>query len=863
MKEQKNIPPKLADRFLSWFCKGELLEEVQGDLYEYYEELIERSKWKRNFLYWFHVFNFLRPFAIKKSRSNNTNFTIMFRHTLLISFRSFIRYKSSFLINLVGLSTGLTSALLIYLWVYDELNVDKFHEKNDRLYQVMEHIQFNEDILTLKETSGPMAEAMIEKLPEVENTVAVAPAHWPGFDNFTLSVEEKSIKATGQYVGKDFFKVFSYGLIYGNKDQVLVDKNAIVISEELAMKLFDTIDGIIGKTVVFQHEEQYFISGVFKQVPANSSVQFDFVLSFERYKDIKPWVADWSSLGPLVYAVLKEGTDITAFNDKFVEFIRDMDKESTRKPFLKAYSKGYLFGNYENGVLVGGRIEYVRLFSIIAFFIVLIACINFMNLSTARASRRSKEIGIKKVVGSRRMELIFQHMGESVLMAFLSLLIAVVFVIITLPYFNQIIGKELTLVFNYNLIFSVFAITLFTGIAAGSYPAFYLSGIRPINTLKGTLSPSMKGRVWARKGLVIFQFVLSIILIVGVGVVYKQIEFIQNKHMGYDRDNIIYFNVEGRVKETMETFLSEVKKIPGVHNASSTAHRMIGKNWTVGIGWEGKNPEDNTRFEVAVVNYDFIETLGIEIKEGRSFSRDFATETTKAIFNEAAIEAMGLSDPIGKKIDFMGKKEIIGVVKNFHFESFHEKLKPFFFIIEPGSENKVMVKLEAGREMEALAGLENFYETYNPGFIFDYEFLDEDFQRQHESELRVGALSRYFAGIAILISCLGLFGLVAFTAERRTKEIGIRKILGSSIWSIVYLLSGNFTKMVLTAIIIALPISYFFAKSWLDDFAYRINLAWWFFVGAGVIALLIALFTVTLQTIKAANVNPVQCLRDE
>lgn len=860
----KPTPPKSVLNFLRWFCREDYLEEIEGDLTEVFEKQYEHSPAKARRTFTWSVIRYFRPGFIKAFKTYyHQNTTVMFRHNLLITYRNFKRYKSSFLINLISLSTGLACVLLIYLWVNDELSIDKFHENDSRLYQVMENVQINDGIETRNESSGPLAELLMEEMPDVEYSVAVAPTRFPGFDNFDLSVDEINIKAAGQYVGKEYFNIFSYELIYGDKSQVLTDKNSIVISEELATKLFNTTQDIIGKAIEFQHERQFLVSGIFKQIPSNSSVQFDFALSFETLKEISPWVASWGSTGPRVYAVLKQGTDVKYFNKMLAKLIKLRFDQSMRTPFLSLYSDQYLFGNYKNGVQAGGRIEYVRLFSVVAIFILLIACINFMNLSTARASRRLKEIGVKKAVGSGRMELFVQHFGESTLMVLMALAIAVLFVALFLPSFNEITGKHFILSFDGALILSILTIAVFTGTVAGIYPALYLSGFKTINTLKGKLNPSLSG-VWARKGLVVFQFTVSIILIVSVWVVYKQIEFVLSQNLGFNRENVVYFDVGGELKVNTESFVSEIKRIPGVLNASGTGHRIVGHNWSsTGLGWEGKDPDDRTSIEIVVLNYDLIETLGIEIKEGRSFSRDFGADTTKIILNEAAVNAIDIEEPIGGTIDLMGRKEIIGVVKNYHFESFHQEIKPMVFILSPGSENKIMVKLESGMIKESLGKIQSSYEKFNPGFVFNYRFLDDDYQALYVAEQRVSALSQYFAGMAILISCLGLFGLAAFTAERRMKEIGIRKILGSGEFGIVRLLSADFTKMVLIAVFIALPLSYLIASKWLESFAYRIDLKWFFFLGAGFVALLIAWLTVGLQTIKAARVNPVECLKDE
>ncbi len=786
----------------------------------------------------------------------------MFKHSLLLIFRNFKRNKSSFFINLMGLSSGLACALLIYLWVHDEESVDKFHTKDRQIYQVLENVEQGGEIITRQSTSGPMAEAMAIEMPEVLNAVTTTTNR---INNYILSNDNNDIKARGLYAGADFFKIFSFGIIQGNQNQVLREKNSIVISETLAMQLFGTTKDAIGKTVEWQHDKQYTVTGVFQTISPQSSIQFDFVLTVEALKDDYPGIASWGNTGPQTYLLLQEGTNIDQFNTKISDYIKkkSSDLNSHRTPFVTRYSDIYLYSQFENGQQNGGRIEYVRLFSIIALFILFIACINFTNLSTARASIRAKEVGIKKAVGIHRSTLIIQHLGESTLMALISMILGLLLVAVFLPQFNDITGKQLALRLNPGFLLTLLCIVIATGLVAGSYPAMYLSGFNPATILKGKLNTFI-GEVWARKGLVVFQFALSIILIVGVLVVYKQIEFVQNKNLGYDKANIVYFETEGRVKDNLETFLSEVKNIPGVINASNIHHNMTGHvTGTWGVDWTGKDPENRTEFENVGVNYGAIEMLNIPIKEGRSFSRDFGTDSDKIIFNEAAIEFMGLTNPVGKMVKLWGEnKEIVGVMKNFHFESFHEKVKPLFFQLTPNGGN-VMIKIMAGQERETLTQLQEFYKEFNPGFPFDYKFLDQEYERLYNSEQKVSILSRYFAGLATLISCLGLFGLAAFTIERKTKEIGIRKVLGSSATEIARLLSGDYTKMVIIANAVALPVGYLVTQHWLKSFAFRIDLNWWYFAGAGMAALIIAWLTVSIQTIKAALVNPVKCLKEE
>ncbi len=869
MVNKQPSPPKIAVRLLQWFCRADLLDEIQGDLYEQFQRQVVKhglrnAKWH----YLINVISFIRPFALKKTRNNSTKPTIMFRHNLLLTYRNFKRFKSSFFINLIGLSTGLATAFLIYLWVNDELHFDKFHKKDSQLFQIMtNHVNGNE-VVTLGDSPGLLEEAMNTAMPEVDYATSSSRIE----NDFTLSVNDNRFNAAGHFVSRNYFNTFSYDLVQGDKDLVLTDKNAIVMSEQMAVNLFGTTENILGKIVEWQSPylgrkpTSVKLTGIFKDLPVNSSDQFDFVLSYDFYKDLRGESIHWGNHNAITYLVLREGTDVDQFNEKIARFAREKIKNPNYTLFVQRYSEKYLYGRYANGKVAGGRIEYVRLFSIIALFILIMACINFMNLSTAKSARRIKEVGIKKAVGAGRKSLIFQYLGESVMISFLSLMMAFLAIILFLPQFNEITGKHLTLDFTPSMLLSVLGITLATGLLAGSYPALYLSAFRPALVLKGKVGGAV-GEFWARKGLVVFQLTLSVILTVSVLVIFQQVTFIQTKHLGYNKDNIIYFKNEGRAAENLETFLSEVTDIPGVLHASGMWGSVVGMPaFTTGwFDWEGRNHEEIVRFEHLGIYYDMIEMLDIEMKEGRAFSPEFNTDSAKIIFNEAGIKIMGLQDPVGKVFNLWGKKmEIVGVVKDFHFKSLHENVKPLFLrLITPEDAEKTMIKIEAGSEKETLERIQEFYKAYNPGYPFEYRFLDEEYQAQYEAEKRVATLSRYFAGFAMLISCLGLFGLSAFTAERRLKEIGIRKILGAGFLGIIYLLSRDFTRMVLTAIVIALPLSYLLTKNWLDNFAYRIALEWWFFVGAGFLALLITWLTVGIQTVKAAKINPSECLKDE
>ncbi len=785
----------------------------------------------------------------------------MLQHYLLLSYRTFLRFKGSFFINLISLSTGLTCSILIYLWVQDELSVDKFHKKDSRLYQVVEKTQTN--VLEAGERlPGRLAEALKAEIPEIETAI---PVFRTNQGNGTTSSGDAYVKAKDWFVGQDFFTLFTYPLLQGDKDKVLQDKYGVAISDELARKLFNTTRNIVGKSIQWEKDDfsgTYLISGIFQKPPLHSTAQFDILFNFELKREKHTWANEWNSGNCFTYVLLKPGVDIGNVNAKISGFIKKKDPSTATALFIRPYSDKYLY-NYENGVRAGGRIEYVRLFSIIALFILLIACINFMNLSTAKATRRMKEVGIKKAIGANRKVLVLQFLGESLAMAFVSLLLSLLFAFLFIPNFNDITGKNLSLYTEFSFIPTLVGITLITGFIAGSYPALYLSGFKSALVLKGKL-PTSAGEAWIRKGLVVFQFTLSILLIVSVVIVYGQIQLIQTKNLGYTRDNIILFKKEGKLRSNLETFLQEVKSMPGVVNASNTWTDMTrADSYTNAIEWEGKSADDKLDFAGITGNYDLIETLGIQLSAGRTFSRKFASDSAAIILNEAALAITGLKDPIGKIIRLKRQdRQIIGVVKNFHFESLYEPMKPCLLVLDPTAAN-ILVKIKEGRQKETLERIQKNYEAYNQGLPFEFTFLDESYQELYVAEQRVGVLSQYFACIAIVISCLGLFGLAAFTAERRRKEIDIRKVLGSGEWSIIRLLSGEFTRLVLISMLIALPMSYLLAKEWLNNFAFSIELEWWFFAGAGILALLIAWLTVGTQALKAARLNPIQILRDE
>lgn len=782
-------------------------------------------------------------------------------------FRNIKRDKTSFFINLIGLSSGLVCAILIYLWVHDELNVDKFHEKDSQLYRVWCNRVRSDGIIKTQGASSNLAQALKDEMPEVEYAVAVNYMNISSDKNIgILSDGNTHIDVKGQFAGKDYFQVFSYQLIHGDKNIVLANKNGIVITEGLANKMFNTTENIIGKLLKWKNdafEGEFQVSGICQNPPTNSTIQFDIIFSYEVLLEHIPNANKWSESFADTYIILKKGTNVANFNSKIKDFLKSKDEGNKKKIlFLQQYSKNYLYGKFENGVLAGGRIFYVKLFSFIALFILLIACINFMNLSTARASKRLKEVGIKKTLGSNRKALIIQYLSESTLITLLSLIVAIVIVLLFLPHFNAITGKHLSYNFDVKVILSVLGVVLFTGFISGSYPALYLSSFNPKAVLKGKLNTSVS-EIWARKGLVIFQFVISIIFIVVFVVINKQVKLIQTKNLGYHSDNICFFQRKGNLND-FNSFISELKNIPGVENASSMTNNFLEITQVSRLNsWNGMIPDENkVLITYPSFNYDFIETLGITMNDGRSFSREYQNEDSKVILNEAAVKMMGFKYPIGEIINIDNqKKEVIGVVKNFHFESLYKEIEPLAIRYSMYGRN-IYVKLKSGEEKATIDKIKKWYKKSNE-FPFEISFLNDAYHAKYEPEIRLYQLIKYASAITIIISCLGLFGLAAFTAERRRKEIGIRKVMGSSNYSIINLISGDFTKPVIVSILVALPLSYLIVRQWLDSFAYRIDLEWWYFISAGLMSLFIAWITVGMLAIKAANTNPTECLKEE
>jgi predicted permease len=838
-------------------------------LEELYHERVETlGQRQASYRYLRDVFSLARPFILKRNSDFTTSslYTAMFSHYLTVAFRQLSRQKAFSLINLLGLALGLTSSLLITLWVLDELRMDNYHANGPSLYRVMERQIYDGKRFIQPNVPGLMADELARQFPEV---VYAAGAESSGPVNFQIG--DKHYKEEGYWAGKDYFKMFSVPLLAGSAGKALDAPNSLVLSRRLAAKYFGSVGAAMGKTVRIDDEQVYTVSAVFEDLPASSSVRYEFVLPWQDYLRRNDWAREWGNNGPLAYVQLREGVELTAFQQKIKPVLRGLDKKADGKVydvelFLQPYPETYLYSGQENGEISGGRIQYVRLFSGAALFLLLIAAINFMNLSTARSVQRAREVGIRKVAGAGRFQLMGQFMGEALLMTILALSLAGVGAWLLLPAFNQLTGKHITLslaeVTTWPLLLGV---TLLTALVAGSYPALFLSALQPVSVLKGTLKFKPGAKLF-RQGLVVLQFGLSLLLIVGTIVVYRQVDMIQNKHIGFARENLLYVPLEGNVAAKYPTFRQELLQMSGIASVSwmSGKPHQLGSS-TSGVTWPGKDESVQIEFTQAAVGYDLTSTLHLQLAAGRDFSMKFSTDSSAYLINEEAARRIGYQDPVGKPLTFWEKQgTIIGVIKNFHFRSLHDPMEPLVLrLVENTAWGYALVRPRPGQTRQALESLETLHQRMNPSFPFSYQFADEEYQRLYQSEQLVQQLAGYSAALALFIACLGLFGLAAFTAEQRTKEIGVRKVLGSSVGGIVLLLSKDFLKLVALSILIASPVAWLVMQNWLENFAYKIQVQWWMFAVAGGLVLLISLLTVSFQSIKAALINPVKSLHSE
>ena len=788
----------------------------------------------------------------------------MFKNYFKTAIRNLWRNKGFSAINIAGLALGLACSLLIFLWVQDERSKDRFHTNREQLYTLYEQQYSGGKIISQYFTPGIMADEIKRVVPEVQ-LAASARQNEP----HTLQAGDKMLKASGGFASAAFLQLFSYPVLQGSAARALNTPADIVLNKDMAVSLFGSTQAAMGKTVRFDDKKDFRVTAVV-EVPAASSVQFAYLVNWFSFLDDHPSMKEWGNHGVDSYVLLKKGADPVAFAAKMKTFLAphsDFNAAFRIDLGVQRYDDTYLHSHFNSqGQAEGGRIQYVQLFSVVALFILLIACINFMNLTTARSVKRAREIGVRKVVGALRISLIAQFIGEALLLAAVSVILALGIVGLVLPAFNTLTQKQMDIpLHNIPFWVMVLVVTLVTGVVSGSYPALFLSSLKPVRVLKGTLKQGSFSALF-RKGLVVFQFVLSIVLIIGTIVVSRQVQYIQSSNLGYNRENLVYIPQEGALNTRYQLFKTEALKLPGITAVSVTEEaptNITTSTW--GIDWEGKDPNVQPTFNYAGVGYDFARTMGIEVLAGRDFSPSFATDSTGYILNEEAAKEVGYKNPVGKSFTMWGRKAtIIGVVKNFHFNSMHVAVNPMvLWLGEKMRNGNVLVKIQAGKTKEALDGLQHLCKTINPAFPFSYQFSEEAFQRLYASEQLVNRLSNYFAVLAIFISCLGLLGLAMFTAEQRTREIGIRKVLGANTASLFALLSKEFFALVVIALLVASPLAWFCMNRWLQDFSYRTHISWWMFAIAGVAAILITLATISFQTIKAALANPVKSLRAE
>lgn len=786
----------------------------------------------------------------------------MVKNYLLIAFRNIFRNKLFSTVNILGLALGIGSALLIFLWVNDELEFDHFHANSDRLYRFMENQKYSDGRLyTFPNTPGPMAPFIKEKFPEIEKATRYT---WEV--NNLFQVGDKSFFETGRYVDQDFIDMFSFPFVEGDVNTALKDKSSIVITEKLAKKYFPNGDAL-GKDFLLNTKNSFKVTGIVKNTPKSSTIQFDYLLPFQFFFDEnKQWIDQWGNNNIYTFILLRADADLINFEDKVKYEIKEHEKESNVELFLQPFKDAYLYGDFEDGQQAGGRIEHVRIFFVVAVLVLVIACINFMNLSTAQATKRAKEVGLRKVIGAVPSQLFRQFMGESFFTVCLSSIIAVTMALLLLPKFNELTGKELSLfVIDARTILIFVGIILFTAFVAGSYPAVFISEFKPVQVLKGQLKSGSNAGFF-RKILVVVQFSLSIFLIISTAVVFRQMNFMENRDIGFDRDNVFYMYMEGDVRGKFDTFRQRLLSEPGIEavTGASDLPIQIG-NSTGGVQWEGKDPDASILFTNIDVDYEFIQTMKMQMSEGRPFDRSRVTDTSAYIVNETAAAKFGFKGGTADQDLTMWsrKGKIVGVVKDFNFGSLHTAVEPLIIRMSMNNVYLVLVRTKQHETEAALKAAEKLFKEYAPGYPFRYSFLNQDWEGYYKAEAQRGKVFNTLAVLSIFISCLGLFGLSAFSAERRTKELGIRKALGASTQGLVRLMGKEFTVLVLIASAIGCPLGYYAMTLWLKNYAYHIDVGIVTLILAALICLMVSLITIAYHSIRVAASDPVKSLRYE
>jgi len=785
----------------------------------------------------------------------------MIRSYLKIAFRNLIRHKGFSFLNISGLAIGMVCTLLILFWVQHELSYDRYNENGRNIYRILQHIQYSE-IVTWAINQGPLGPALKEEIPEIEEQARFCFTQW------RIKYNDQVFVDLGGYADPSLFKMFTLPFVKGDPDTALADPRSVVLTEELAQKIFGDEDPL-GKTIHVADQYDFKVSGVLRNLPDNSHFRFEFLANMDFAKEVGRTVDYWKNSHFTTYVQLPEGASFEEVNKKIYNFLDEKPTlEDWEKLSLQPLFKIHLASGIGYDAFGTGNAKYVVIFSVAALFILLIACINFMNLSTARSLLRSKEVGLRKVVGAFRGQLVRQFLGEAVFQSLIAMILAVGLGILLLPAFNQLARKSFAadMFIRPDIILGCLAIVLVTGILAGCYPAFILSGFRPVAVLKGTVRTTGKRSVF-RRLLVVFQFSVAVILMVGSLVIYSQIHFMMNKDLGYEKENLVTLDLNGNVQKNYEAFKNELIGNPNILNVTRVSGLPIygyyfsNSRWN----WEGKDPDKDILFRANFVDYDYLETLGVQVVLGRNFSQDYGADEMAIIINETSQKAMGFDDPIGKRVTLGEDNEfhIIGVVKDFHYVSLRTEIEPLILLLDPERSSSIVVRIRSENTPQTLKFMGGIWERFAGDYEYDYRFLDERLDALYRSEERVGRIINIFTVLSIFVSCLGLFGLASFMALRRTKEIGIRKVLGATVSGIVVLLTREFSRWVLVANLFAWPLSYLAMNRWLEEFPYRADIKPWIFLGTGLATFMVAILTVSYQSIRAALSNPADSLRYE
>jgi len=865
MNRQTIKPPRIASRILEFIIQKDIRYGAMGDLEEqFYWMRKEHGAFKARLLYWKQICGIL-PYFIQNAILWSL---IMFKNYLKTTFRNTTRHKGYSFINLTGLAIGIACTLLILLWVKDELSYDRFHENGKDIYRIMSY-GTKYMIEGIDGTPAPLAPAIKEEVPGIVNY-----ARFSDVSKLVCKYGDKVFYETrGLIADPSIFEIFTFPFVQGNPKTAFSEPLDVVITETMAKKYFGTEDPI-GKTIEVEGNPAA-VKGVIRDIPYNSHIQFDFLSSYEFIEEITGYGTSWGSFNFVTYLQLERDRDIQEIGKNITAVAAKNNCPQVKDGVefrLQPLSAIHLDnrGAFRNYADVGDR-KYVYVFSVIAFFVLFIACVNFMNLSTARSTTRAKEVGMRKTVGASRRQLILQFFGESLFLTMTACVFALILVTALLPAFNQTAGKQLRLnLIDIQLVLGLIIIVLLTALTAGSYPAIYLSSFKPVKVLKGMFKSEGKGQTF-RRVLVVTQFSLSIALLIGTSVAYNQLRFLRHSKLGFNTENIVYVPIKENIGKSYDAFKSELLSDPNINSVAAQYYLFAEQSFrTTGYDWEGREKDQEVDIILNLVDYDFIPMLGLELVEGRNFSKEYSTDATQAyILNEEAIKKMRMQDPVGKQFSYGQRKgTIIGVLKNAHFRSLHVNIEPhvLFFLDDVSIATEygvVLIKINGDKTEEALAKIQGVWKEFNPITPFEYHFLDQKYDSLYRKEQKIGTILNAFTLFAIIISCLGLFGLASFLTEQRTREIGIRKVLGASEPSIVFLLSKQFTKWVLIANIFAWPAAYFIMNEWLKSFAYRINIGIWVFVLSGMLAVGIALITVSYQAIRAAWANPADSLRYE